>query len=1263
MSDGAIVDGTNGASGDDVISATSDDGANLVGGSGDDTLSGGSGDDTLNGGSGTDTAIYDGNVQVYLTDGLLTFTDEKGNMITFDAGDDGLDTLKSIEIIQFNNYTYYMDGTNNAVLAQKDVASTDEGSSIDNISVLDNDLDLDGDELVIIAGSLDISDSVGTFILNIDGTISYDPAGGFEYLAAGQIAYDTVTYTVSDGKGSTDTGVLTVKVTGVNDAPVVVNESDFDVVEDAGLIFGEVSANDVDYGAILTYSLLGEVPQGLIFNSDGSYSFDPSNVAYQSLAEGQQATVSFTWQVSDGELTDSSTVNITITGTNDAAIVSSADVTLEEIDDVLTTSGTLTSIDIDNADNSFTVSETVGTYGDFSIDAGGNWGFIAHTAFDELNESESYSETFNVTSIDGTASTVKITITGTSDAPALLEGAVSDGYIVGATVFADNNNNGLNDDGVSTLTNGVGGFTLEGATGGLYMSGGTDAATGLAFEGVLRAPAGSTSITALTTLIAEVEDLGSLNAAYQVGSAFGITDFNSILTTDPIEATLSGDAATAVSGMALMGFATQVLNTVIQIASLVEGVTGGAITISEAIDEVFDELAVAIKAYTPYNLTDSVSISDLISAVTGDLTEDVLSSAASLISDANVAVESILVEGADYLTAVTQVSIVAQGESASAMSADASTGTATTIAMIDATLDALIDNAVVGDIDGAKAAFTYNPIGNVDLIRSNLLPGEGDFMLVDHGTGELVSSGDAGQLVFDTTSSINSSNRLQIAHGQDNEFASIGMADYGIVYQGGAGIDWLFFGVGSEQYSLGVNIEAHGGGGNDRLSGGKDGDDLLYGDAGNDDLTGLSGNDVLVGGRGNDNLTGGAGSDQFVFENGDANDLGTEFDLVYDFSVAEGDVLDLTGLLSDVTTGLTEDGASLENLLNITSDGSRSWIHIDLNSDAVTDQIIYLDGIDLTQVPTDVVSEPITYQVASASVYNFVGTDSGHIYADSIFGGGFGTYDLINNIQSLAATTQLVIDNSSNTSAATTHLHNEHGVDFSSHLSEDYGFVYLGGTGSDYLYVRNPYDPLGTNIEAHGGAGNDSVNAGDGNDLLYGDSGNDSLNGRAGDDVLVGGFGKDTMTGGDGADTFTFIQGEQNYNFVTGSDYADYLGNDNIYDFNVAEGDVLDLSDLLSGLSGLVESGESLDSILNFTANKTLEIDVDGDGVFSEGTDLNIDFGYYSDDLNQGGALSDVEVIDSLLASGSLEVIPTATGSNSQIIDHLLSTGNIDLIV
>jgi len=114
-----------------------------------------------------------------------------------------------------------------------------------------------------------------------------------------------------------------------------------------------------------------------------------------------------------------STVQITINGTNDAATVSSDSQTLAETNAPVSTSGALTATDPDDPDNSFTAATITGTIGDFSIDAAGNWTFTANSAFDSLNVGDSVNETFNVSSVDGSPSTVQITINGTNDGPVI----------------------------------------------------------------------------------------------------------------------------------------------------------------------------------------------------------------------------------------------------------------------------------------------------------------------------------------------------------------------------------------------------------------------------------------------------------------------------------------------------------------------------------------------------------------------------------------------------------------------------------------------------------------------------------------------------------------------------------------------------------------------------------------------------------------------------------------------------------------------------
>ena len=64
-------------------------------------------------------------------------------------------------------------------------------------------------------------------VVGADGSYTYtaDQSAADE-LDAGDTATDSFTYTVTDGQGETDTATLVITVTGINDDPVAVNDTD-----------------------------------------------------------------------------------------------------------------------------------------------------------------------------------------------------------------------------------------------------------------------------------------------------------------------------------------------------------------------------------------------------------------------------------------------------------------------------------------------------------------------------------------------------------------------------------------------------------------------------------------------------------------------------------------------------------------------------------------------------------------------------------------------------------------------------------------------------------------------------------------------------------------------------------------------------------------------------------------------------------------------------------------------------------------------------
>ncbi len=160
----------------------------------------------------------------------------------------------------------------------------------------------------------------GTFNIDASGVWTYtldntDPA--VQALGAGQsLPNETFTVTSIDGTSQ----VVTVTITGTNEAPVA-QAASAAVDEDAPLFSGTVTATDLDANAVLSFSLNAAPPPGLTFNPNGSYTFDASNAAYQSLAAGQQQVLTIPYTVTDDQgATSSANLVITVTGTNDAPI-------------------------------------------------------------------------------------------------------------------------------------------------------------------------------------------------------------------------------------------------------------------------------------------------------------------------------------------------------------------------------------------------------------------------------------------------------------------------------------------------------------------------------------------------------------------------------------------------------------------------------------------------------------------------------------------------------------------------------------------------------------------------------------------------------------------------------------------------------------------------------------------------------------------------------------------------------------------------------
>ncbi|WP_038630897.1 VCBS domain-containing protein [Pseudomonas chlororaphis] len=283
-------------------------------------------------------------------------------------------------------------------------------------------------------GSIDV-DSTGQWTYTLaNGTDGV--AGAVQSLKAGESHDEVFSVQVSDGLGGVDTQLVTITVTGSNDAPVLSFASGNDAgaaQEDTTLsVSGQFSSADIDHDASAIWTINGS-PTGsygsIAVDGSGQWTYTLANGtdgvagAVQSLKAGESHDEVFSVQVSDGlGGVDTQLVTITVTGTNDAAVLSSASVTLSETNAPLTTGGSLTVSDIDSPESFQAQIDTAGNYGKFSIGTGGAWTYIADSAHNEFAAGTTYTDTFAVSSADGTLTSVTVHILGTNDAAVLSAG-------------------------------------------------------------------------------------------------------------------------------------------------------------------------------------------------------------------------------------------------------------------------------------------------------------------------------------------------------------------------------------------------------------------------------------------------------------------------------------------------------------------------------------------------------------------------------------------------------------------------------------------------------------------------------------------------------------------------------------------------------------------------------------------------------------------------------------------------------------------------
>jgi len=366
--------------------------------------------------------------------------------------------------------TVTITGTNDLPTVVVDTSSADADVEHSG-NVLANDSDTDATDVLSVSAIVSeggtagivgdpLDGSYGTLIMNSNGGWTYqaDQSNPDVYgLALGEEISETFTYTASDGNGGDVQSTLTVTIVGINTPPDAADDIAA-ATEDGAGVSGNVGDNDsdADPGATLTFAQTGDAVAGFNMLSDGSWTFDPADAAYQYLANGETADVEVAYEVTDNNgATDNATLTITVTGTNDTPV--GAAVGFEVGEDGPAGSANLLDAwsDADTADvlqvvavnGGGNIGNTVALSGGGTITvlADGSITFDPNNAYESLAEGESVVENFSYTVFDGTDYvTVNETITvhGVNDDPE----AQDDGFevyqysVLSGDLTADNGN-------------------------------------------------------------------------------------------------------------------------------------------------------------------------------------------------------------------------------------------------------------------------------------------------------------------------------------------------------------------------------------------------------------------------------------------------------------------------------------------------------------------------------------------------------------------------------------------------------------------------------------------------------------------------------------------------------------------------------------------------------------------------------------------------------------------------------------------------------
>ncbi len=1181
----------------------------------------------------TEATSPDGDV-VINPDGTITFTpDENFNgetTITYTVEDPSGESAQATVTVTVNPI-------NDAPEAVDDADGTQEDTAI-TVDLLANDFDVDGDDLTVIAVSVPADQ--GTVVNNGDGTATFTPAPNFNGEA-------TISYTIEDEEGLTDSAIHTVDVAAVQDVPDA--ENDVATTDEDTPVTIDVLANDEDPdGDPLTVTEATSPDGDVVINPDGTITFTPDENF------NGNTTIEYTITDPDGN-EDTATVFVHVDPVNDAPeAVDDADTTDEDtpvIVDLLAND-----FDVDGDDLSVVSATLISGEGEI-VDNGD--GTVTFTPAPDFN-GEAVIE-YTIQDEEGLQDTAlhTITVEGVEDAPDAEDDVAETDEDTPVTIDVLDNDSDPDGDPltVTEATSPDGDVTIN-PDGTITFTPDENFNGDTTITYTVTDPDGNEDTATVDVTVNPIND-----APEAVDDADG-TQEDTAITVDLLanDFDVDGDDLTviAVSVPADQG---TVVNNGDGTATFTPAPNfNGEATISYTIEDEEGLTDSAIHTVDVAEVQDAPDAEDDVAETDEDtpVTIDVLGNDSDPDGDPLTVTEATSPDGdvvinpdgtitftpdenfngdttIEYTitdpdgnedTATVTVTVLPVNDAPEAEDDRSTTpfNTAVTVPVLANDFDVDGDDLTVTEATSPDGDVVINPDGTITFTPNDGFEGEAviDYTIQDEegltDTAQvfitveeqpldgIVSGTDDGDLIDENYTGDPEGDMVD-----NNDEILPGEGPNDDIIQAGGGDDTIVAGEGDDDVFAGE--------GNDRVHGGP-GDDILRGEEGDDTINAGAGDDTVLGGDDDDVINGGDGSDSI--EGGDGNDLITSSDPDNDTQIDKG----YPGLF-DGEEGTPEaenerdfvDGGAGDDTISTGDDRDTviGGTGNDVIDGGIDDDII--DGDDTTN-PTEGGDDRIVGGEGNDLITGGVGNDTIYAGNDPDLGLDFLN---IEDDGSNPFGPDLRPDNGRDT------VDGGEGDDLIFGADDD--DVLLGGEGNDTIDGEIDDDFIDGGIgddSLLGGQGNDTIEGGDGNDFIDAGRNADSVDGGDGDDTIFGDNGADVLNGGEGNDLIDGGTGDDTLNGDGGDDTIIGSTGDDVIDGGAGN----DLIDGGNGGSDIMSGGDDRDTFINVNAGEV----VDG---------------------NEGG--DDFDTLDltgSAPNNGSLQVVLDPTNPENGVVNYFDQNGD-----